>query len=305
MLERSRLKQLDQEYLQRSEVVKQVEAQVARVKARMDRVRHKVAILSGKGGVGKSLVTVNLAVALTEEGTAVGVLDADLNGSSIPTMLGVERRPYAITPEGARPAVGFGGIKVASIELLLPTATTPTVWKAPQGAWEAVWKGTMEMSTIREFLGDVAWGALDFLLIDLPPGTGDKPATVVQWLPDLEGAVVVTIPSRVSKLVVERSIEFAKELGIPLIGLVENMARLCCPTCGAEMELFGRPCPEEELGVPLLGRIPFDPRLSLAADEGRPFVVEYPDAPAARQFRAVAAKLKEALALKKTFLAGL
>ncbi|MBI3990500.1 MAG: Mrp/NBP35 family ATP-binding protein [candidate division NC10 bacterium] len=305
MLERSRLKQLDQEYIKRSEVVRQVEDQIARVRARMDRVRHKVAVMSGKGGVGKSLVTVNLAVALMERGEEVGILDADLNGPSIPTMLGVERRPYESTPEGALPAVGFGGIKVASIELLLPTATTPTLWKAPQGAWDAVWKGTMEMSTIREFLGDVAWGALDFLLIDLPPGTGDKPATIAQWIPDLDGTVVVTMPSKVSKLVVARSIQFAQMLGLPVIGLVENMAGFCCLTCGAETELFGRPCTEEELGVPILGRIPFDCRLTLSADEGRPFVAEYPDAPAAGQFREVAAKIKEALELKKTFFDAL
>lgn len=305
MLDRSRLWQLDQEYIKRSEVVKQVEDQIARVRSRMARVRHKVAIMSGKGGVGKSLVTANLAAALTEQGEMVGILDADLNGPSIPTMLGVERRPYEITPEGAIPAVGFGGIKLASIEFLLPTATTPTLWKAPQGAWDAVWKGTMEMSAIREFLGDVAWGELDLLLIDLPPGTGDKPATLAQWIPELDGAVVVTIPSKVSKLVVERSIQFARELGIPVIGLVENMAGFCCPTCGAETELFGRPSTEEELGVPILGRIPFDRRLTLSADEGRPFLAEHPDALAAGRFKEVAAKMKEALVLKKTFFATL
>lgn len=308
MLDKSKLARMDQEYAQRSEVVKQVGDQIGRVQARMSRVRHKVAVMSGKGGVGKSLVTVNLAAALAEQGAKVGILDADINGPCMPTMLGVEKRPYAISPHGATPAVGFQRIKVASFDLLLPDARTPVQWKAPEGAWDAVWKGTMEMSVIREFLGDIDWGELDLLCIDLPPGTGDKPAVITQWIPDLDGVVVVTIPSRVSKMVVQRAIQFAHERQIPVIGLIENMRGFCCPACGTETELFreeGPPAGEYELGVPLLGEIPFDRRLGLCADRGQPFLVAYPDAPATERFREAAARLQEALASKQRFLAAL
>lgn len=306
MLNKSKLAQLDQEYTKKSEVVKQVRGQIDRVKSRMGQVHHKLAIMSGKGGVGKSLVTVNLAAALAQRGEKIGILDADINGPCIPTMLGVERRPHEITPDGAVPAIGFHGIKGASIDLLLPNTRAPIQWKAPEGAWDAVWKGTMEMSVVREFVGDVAWGELDLLFIDLPPGTGDKPAVITQWIPDLDGVVVVSTPSQIAKVVVQKSVRFARERRMPVIGLIENMAGFCCPACGTETELFGEegPSAQEELGLPVLGRIPFDRRLDLCANEGRSFLVRHPDTPAAERFRETAERLWEALAWKERILAA-
>jgi ATP-binding protein involved in chromosome partitioning len=280
-----------------SNIVEQVRAQQARLAARMAAVRASVAVVSGKGGVGKSSITANLAGAMAGRGLAVGVLDADLNGPSLGKMLGVRGQALRVEPEGVRPAVSAEGIRVLSMDLLLPTDDTPVVWEAPTQAEAHTWRGTMETTALREFLADTVWGALDVLLIDLPPGA-DRLPTLLDLLPGLAGAVVVTIPSAVSHLVVRRAMTLARERGARLLGLVENMAGYACPTCGSVGRLFEGPGGEAtaaEHGLPFLGRVPFDPRLAEAADRGRPFVLDHADTPAGQALASVARALVQAV----------
>ncbi|MGH7267017.1 MAG: P-loop NTPase, partial [Candidatus Rokuibacteriota bacterium] len=239
-----------------SDIVGQIAEQQARLRARMATVRRTVAVVSGKGGVGKSSVTANLAAALTAEGHAVGVLDADLNGPTIAKMLGVRGQPLRVGEAGVAPAVTADGVRVVSIDLLLPSDETPVVWQAPTQTDAHTWRGTMEANALREFLTDTVWGALDVLLLDLPPGA-DRLPTVAGLLPDLSGAIVVTIPSEVSHLVVRKSITLARESGTRLLGLVENMAGYVCQQCGDVGTLFEGPGGERtaaEAGIPFLGR---------------------------------------------------
>jgi ATP-binding protein involved in chromosome partitioning len=280
-----------------SNIVEQVVAQQARLAARMAPIRASVAVVSGKGGVGKSSVTANLAGALAQRGLAIGVLDADLNGPSMGKMLGVRGQPLRVAPDGVHPAMSAEGIRVLSMDLLLPGDDTPVVWDAPTQVEAHTWRGTMEGTALREFLADTAWGALDVLLIDLAPGA-DRLPTLLDLLPGLTGAVVVTIPSAVSHLVVRRAMTLARERGARLLGLVENMAGYACPTCGSVGRLFEGPGGEAmaaQHGLPFLGRVPFDPRLAAAADRGRPFVLDHADTPAGRALAGVAGALVEAV----------
>jgi ATP-binding protein involved in chromosome partitioning len=280
-----------------SNIVEQVVAQQARLTARMAAIRASVAVVSGKGGVGKSSVTANLAGALAGRGLAVGVLDADLNGPSMGKMLGVRGQTLRVEADGVRPAVSAEGIRVLSMDLLLPGDDIPVVWNAPTQAEAHTWRGTMEGTALREFLADTAWGPLDVLLIDLPPGA-DRLPTLLDLLPGLTGAIVVTIPSAVSHLVVRRAMTLARERGARLLGLVENMAGYVCPTCGTVGPLFEGPGGEAtaaQHGLPFLGRVPFDSRLAAAADRGRPFVFDHADTPAGRALAAVAAAVVQAV----------
>jgi ATP-binding protein involved in chromosome partitioning len=280
-----------------SNIVGQLADQQARLRARMAAIRRTVAVVSGKGGVGKSSITANLAGALAADGYAVGVLDADLNGPSIAKMLGVRGQPLAVTPAGVEPARSAAGVRVLSMDLLLPADETPVVWQAPTQADAHTWRGTMEVNALREFLTDTAWGPLDLLLIDLPPGA-DRLPTLAGLLPELAGAVVVTIPSEISHLVVKKSIVLARDAGSPLLGLVENMAGYVCLECGALGALFEGPGGERtaaQLGVPFLGRVPFDPRLARAADHGRPFVLDHGESRAGRALREIAGRLAAGL----------
>ena len=284
-------------------ILKQVLEQGTAVTNRMRRVKHKIAIMSGKGGVGKSSVTVNLANIFAEKGYKVGILDVDLSGPCIPRMTGIKERKLEITPEGAKPAVSANGIKVASMELMLPSEASPAMWK---GLWEdsAVWRGTVEMSVIREMISDVNWGDLDYLFIDMPPASSDKPPLLSQFIPELAGAVIVTIPSEVAQLIVKKSVVFLnRELKIPIIGLIENMSGAVCPHCDHAIELFGGS--DETMGLlkdlelPLLGRIPFDRRIATSADRGESFMSEHPHTPAAQAFRLIAGTLEKHIGAPK------
>lgn len=278
-------------------IVTQVVEQIGAVKDRMARVKHKIAVMSGKGGVGKSSVTVNLANSFAERGYKVGILDIDLSGPCIPRMTGIKERKLEITPEGATPAVSANGIKVASMELMLPSDASPAQWN---GLWEdsAVWRGTVEMSVIREMISDVNWGDLDYLFIDMPPASSDKPPILSQFIPDLAGAVIVTIPSEVAQLIVKKSVVFLnRELKIPIIGLIENMSGAVCPHCDHALELFEGSGESvgllKELELPLLGRVPFDRRIATSADRGESFVGDHPHTPAAQAFRSIAGTLEK------------
>lgn len=257
-------------------VQKQLVDQLLKVKTRLARVRRKILVLSGKGGVGKSAVTTQLALALARMGKRVGILDADLNGPCVPRMLGLGDQRLTFTLDGAQPPSGPLGIRVASMAFLLDRGE-PIRWKGPMDL-TPVWLGMMEASVIREFLSDIAWGELDVLLFDLPPGAAaDKPPTIANLIPELEGAVVVSIPSEVALEVVNKSVVYARDLGIRILGLVENMSGTRCPHCGDTVHPPGNGAARlaEELGIPLCARIPLDPDLARSLDRGIPLPEEH------------------------------
>lgn len=282
-----------------SGVAEQVGKHASRVEERLAQVTDVVAIMSGKGGVGKSTLTVNLAAALARRGCAVGVLDADINGPSIAKMMGVRGHTPMPADGGMTPAMAALGIRVMSIDLFLPQGATPVLWNAPSQHSAYTWRSMMDMAAFREMLSDTQWGALDVLLIDLPPGA-DKLPNVADIIPTLSGALVITGPSEVSQMVVARSITMATEIAdVPVLGLVENMGPVTCRRCGHEEELFpgvGAEGLSRDLGVPYWGRIPFDPKLAHMADTGGIFVDGYPDAPAATAIYRLARALQEHLA---------
>lgn len=260
----------------RESLSKEPREQERRLKAWMAKVKHKIVVLSGKGGVGKSTVTVNLAFALAWKGYKVGVLDADITGPSIPKMLGLRGRRLVAGPPGIFPASGPLGIKVVSMDFLLPSDETPVIWRGP-----------LKSVAIRQFLADVVWGELDRLLVDLPPGTGDESLSILQLIPSIDGAIIVTIPSEVSQIVVKKAVTFARELGVPIIGIVENMSGFVCPKCGAKIDILkvgGGRRMAEELNAPFLGWIPIEPKVCEDSDRGVPFILRHPNSAAARAF---------------------
>ena len=269
-----------------SDIAAQVRDQQARLAARLAGVGAVLAVVSGKGGVGKSTLTANLAACLARDGRRVGVLDADLNGPTMAKMLGVRGRRLAVGPSGVVAPEGALGVRVMSMDLLLPSDDTPLTWDAPTQAEAHTWRGAMEANALREFLADTDWGSLDALLIDLPPGS-DRLATVASLVPSLAGAVVVTIPSDVSRLVVRRSITAAARTGAPVLGLVENMAGVFPGPGGEELA--------SAAGIPFLGSVPFDPALALAGDRGEPLVASEPDRPACVALGRVASTVAGAL----------
>jgi ATP-binding protein involved in chromosome partitioning len=282
-----------------SNIVGQVTEQLARLRARMQHIRNKVAVVSGKGGVGKSAITVNLATAVAMEGAAVGILDADLNGPSIAKMTGVRGQRPMITAQGVQPVRGPAEMRIMSMDLLLPHDEMPVTWRAMSPTDAYVWRSSMEGAAFREFLSDTIWGALDCLFLDLPPGT-DRIATLADILPGLTGIILVTIPSEVSHLVVRRSLALARNLKIPMLGLIENMAGYECQYCHTIGDLFrlgGGERLASDFGIRLLGELPFDPRLARSGDSGIPFVAVHPDTTTGRIFQAIARELSAAIRL--------
>lgn len=275
-----------------SDVVGQVLALRQRLEERLARVRRVVAVMSGKGGVGKSTVTATLAALLAARGRAVGVVDADLNGPALGRMLGVRGQQHLATEDGVLPAVGVAGVRAVTLDLFLPGEATPVAWRHPGGlaADTTVWRGAMEATALRELLTDVAWGDLDYLFLDLPPGS-DRFAAVAGVVPRLDGVVVVTVPSLVSLSVVRKALTAARERGDPVLGVVENMAGYVCPHCGRLGPLFPSGG-AGDLGVPVLARLPFDPRVAAGADTGVPYALEAPDTPVGLAFAALAAALE-------------
>lgn len=265
-------------------------------KARMRKIKHKIAVISGKGGVGKSTITVNLAMAFAIHGYAnrIGILDADITGPCVPKIIGLHGQRIQGGPPGIFPAIGPLGIKVVSMDFLLSSDEVPVIWRGP-----------LKMRAISQFLSDIVWGELEFLFIDLPPGTGDEPLSVMQLLPELDGVVIVTIPSEVSQLVVKKAVTFAKQLNIPVIGIVENMSGFVCPKCGEKIDIFkigGGKKIAEDLSVPFLGNIPIDPEVCRDSDNGIPFIIEHKNSPATKAFLEIVTKIEGFL--KNTKKAG-
>ncbi len=253
------------------------------IDATLKNIKYTFMVLSGKGGVGKSSVSVNLAATLAAQGKAVGILDADIHGPNIPKMLGVEeRRPCAAMGpvDGILPIEVDGNLRVMSIGFFLNREEDAIIWRGP-----------MKHGLMKQFLGEVHWGALDYLIIDLPPGTGDEALSVAHLIKRVHGAIIVTTPQDVALLDSKKSITFCRELKIPLIGVVENMSGMLCPHCRKEINLFkvgGGEKIAKKMKVPFLGRVPLDPAMVLCTDEGRPFVTAHPDSPAAEAFRSIA-----------------
>ncbi len=247
-----------------------------KLQARLCRVRHKILVLSGKGGVGKSTIAVNLAMSLMISGKRVGLLDIDIHGPSIPTMLGLELEKIQGCEDGMLP-IEIGELKVMSLGFLLRNQDDAVIWRGP-----------MKMGVIKQFLKDVVWGDLDYLIIDSPPGTGDEPLSICQLIGTLDGAVIITTPQKVAAVDVRKSVTFCRQLHVPVIGVVENMSGFVCPKCGEVTQILrsgGGKCIAEDMKVPFLGSIPMDPKIAESCDSGRVFIHYYAMTPTAEIMR--------------------
>lgn len=231
-------------------------------------IKHKVMVMSGKGGVGKSTTALNLALALVKQGFKVGLLDIDLHGPSVPKMAGLENQRPQMSEEGIEP-LEIEGLKLMSIGFLLASTSDATIMRGP-----------MKHGAIQQLLADVVWGELDYLLLDCPPGTGDEPLSAVQLLGKGAAAVVVTTPQDLALVDVEKSLSFCRELKLPVVGLIENMSGFICPHCNEKSDIFksgGGGQLAEKVGVPLLAKVPLDPRVVEAGDAGKPHILSCPD----------------------------
>jgi Mrp family chromosome partitioning ATPase/predicted Fe-Mo cluster-binding NifX family protein len=243
---------------------------------RMGQIKHKIMVLSGKGGVGKSTVAVNIAVALAMNGRKVGILDTDFHGPSIPTLLNLGNARPSSDGTSILPVNFVEGIKVMSIGFLLPNQDDAVIWRGP-----------MKMNVIKQLLAEVNWGELDYLVIDFPPGTGDEPLSVAQLIPDSDGAIIVTTPQDLSTNDVRKCINFCRQVNVPVAGVIENMSGLVCPHCGNIVDIFkkgGGETMAKQMNVPFLGSIPIEPMIVEASDMGKPFVYHYSKTAAAQAF---------------------
>lgn len=256
------------------------------LKERMDRISHKVLVLSGKGGVGKSTVAANLALSLRKLDKSVGLLDVDIHGPSIPALFHLSQRPL-INDQGNVVPVEFAQVKIMSIGLFLGGSDDAVIWRGP-----------MKFSAIEQLLRDVEWGDLDYLVVDCPPGTGDEPLSVVQLMGVRagDGAVVVSTPQDLALLDVRRSIRFCHQLNLPVLGVIENMSGFTCPSCGAHFDIFSAGGGKElalKFKVPFLGAVPLDPLVVETGDQGFPLVISHPESRPAVMFDQIAKALVE------------
>jgi len=256
----------------REEKIKEEEKKVEKTLAK---IKNRLLVFSGKGGVGKSTVSANLSLALAKKGLKVGLLDVDIHGPNIAKMLGAEDKRLDISPEGIKPVRAAENVKLVSMSFLLHDPNLPVIWRGP-----------MKMKAIQQFLGDVDWGELDWLIIDSPPGTGDEPLSVAQLIP-ATGAIVVTTPQEVSLMDSRKAVVFAHKLNLRIVGIIENMSGMVCPHCGKKINLFKEGGGEKvslEFGIPFLGRIPLEPEIVTSGDEGKPFVIHQPASAASKAF---------------------
>jgi ATP-binding protein involved in chromosome partitioning len=258
-----------------------------RLERRLFHIRHKILVMSGKGGVGKSTVATNLAAAMALRQYRVGILDADLHGPNVARMLGLDGQHLSGTGDSVDPIEVSKNLRAVSMALL---------GHDPDQA--IIWRGPLKHSVIKQFLGHVNWGDLDFLFVDLPPGTGDEALTVAKLMNNMDGCLVVTTPQDVALVDARKAVTFSKLLNVPVLGIVENMSGMFCPHCGEKINLFkagGGEKAAEELGIPFLGRIPIDPRIVEMCDSGRPFVAEAADSEARASFLALIQKIIDLL----------
>jgi len=260
-----------------------MEQEDKKVREQLSKIKYKILVMSGKGGVGKSTVAVNIAIGLSLQDFMVGLLDVDLHGPNIPKMLGARDLRLSRKPDGKIGAIKYSpNLKFLSIEPLLPSEDSAVIWRGP-----------LKHSAIRQFIGDIDWGELDYLIIDAPPGTGDEPLTVAKTIPDAY-VVIVTTPQEVSLIDVKKSIRFCQKTKMRILGIVENMSGFICPHCGKPIDLFKKGGGEklaQEFGLRFLGRIPIDPRVVDTGDTGRPFIAAYPESPTAKAFEELIRKI--------------
>ncbi|MCG6892176.1 MAG: Mrp/NBP35 family ATP-binding protein [Desulfobacteraceae bacterium] len=258
--------------------------QDALVAESLGKIRNKLIVMSGKGGVGKTSTSVNLAVALSQKGLKVGLMDVDLHGPDVPRMLGLDGLLDLTEEQKLRPIAYSETLSVVSIESLTPNKDDAIIWRGP-----------LKFSAIRQFIGQVDWGSLDFLIIDSPPGTGDEPLTVAQTIKDAK-AVIVTTPQEVSLADVRKSISFCRTVQMEILGLIENMSGFVCPHCGEAVELFGTGGGERTAaasGIPFLGRVPFEQQLVRCGDAGECIFTFHADSPVAAAFQSIADRVQE------------
>ncbi len=250
------------------------------VNKRMEDIKYKLIVGSNKGGVGKSTVTTNLAIALAEKGYKVGLADADLHGPNIPKLLGAESVRLKAEDEGINPYITKGGVAVASLGFLIEDPNM-----------HIAWRDAVKYDFIIELLGNINWGKLDYLLIDLPPGTGNEQITIIDFIGDVDGAIIVTTPQELALLDARKMISFARDSNVPIVGVIENMSTLTCPHCQGEIDVFkkdGGKNLAEELVLPYLGKIPLDGEITAQSDAGEPIVTSRPDSVAAKAFMQLA-----------------
>ena len=262
--------------------------QDASVKASLEKIKNKFIVLSGKGGVGKTSTSVNLAIALAHKGFKVGIMDVDLHGPDVPRMLGLKGMLDLSENNKLNPMSYSENLKAVSIESLIASKDDAIIWRGP-----------LKYSAIQQFIGEVEWGELDFLIIDSPPGTGDEPLTVAQTISDAK-AIIVTTPQEVSLADVRKSISFCKTLKMEIFGLVENMSGFACPHCNEMIDLFGTGGGEKtarEAGIRFLGRIPFDQNVVACGDDGASFQEKYADSQVTRAFADIAESIVNEAAL--------
>ena len=256
--------------------------QNAKINSALEKIKNKFLVMSGKGGVGKTSTSVNLSIALASKGFKVGIMDVDLHGPDVPRMLGIEGTLDVGPNQKLNPASFSDNLKAVSVESLMPSKDEAVIWRGP-----------IKYSAIQQFIGDVDWGELDFLLIDAPPGTGDEPLTVAQIINDAK-AIIVTTPQEVALADVRKSISFCKRVNMEVFGVVENMSGLACPHCNELIELFGSGGGEKtarQFGLNFLGRIPIDPNVVICGDSGRCFRDMHADSAVTRAFDAIADKM--------------
>jgi Mrp family chromosome partitioning ATPase len=264
---------------------KTIDEQDVAVKTSLEKIKKKFIVMSGKGGVGKTSTAVNLAIALSEKGFKVGLMDVDLHGPDVPRMLGLEGMPEVNADRKLDPMRYSDTLTAISIESFLPKKDDAVIWRGP-----------LKFAAIRQFIGDVAWGNLDFLLIDSPPGTGDEPLTIAQQIPNAQ-AVIVTTPQEVALADVRKSISFCRTVHLEIFGLIENMSGLVCPHCGERIDLFGSGGGErtaKEMAVRFLGRVPIDPNVVACGDSGRCYQEAHRDSAVARAFNEIAGLMAQA-----------
>lgn len=258
--------------------------QERRLQQRMSLIRKKIVVLSGKGGVGKSTFAVNLAVSLSTAGLKVGLLDSDIHGPSVPSLLGIEDGKVAAGDHEFIP-VDWNGMKVMSMGFFLANSDEAVIWRGP-----------MKMGAIKQWLQDTAWGELDFLIVDSPPGTGDEPLSVFQLLGEIDGAVVVTTPQKIAAIDVRKSITFCRHLAVPVLGVVENMSGFVCPKCGEVTPILNTGGGQKiavEMSVTFLGSIPIDPQIAASGDQGYAFISQHAKSTTAKIMKEVIKPIAE------------
>lgn len=255
----------------------------------MKGIKHKIVVLSGKGGVGKTTVAANLATSFAKRGKTAGILDVDIYGPNVPKLLGLEGQRPAVDDDFIEPILGPLDMKVMSMGFLLQKDDDAVAWRGPLVA-----------KAISQFLANVRWGDLDILVVDLPPGTGDEILSILQSIPDIDGVIIVSTPQEVAVLDARRAIQLVEKMGVPVLGIVENMSEFVCPKCGESYKIFGEGAAKkasEEYGIEHLGTLPLDPRVIALSDKGTPFVIEEPDSKVANAFSDLVDKLANKVGL--------